>query len=165
MAEDMPAERRTTRQNGQFTLLDKWLDADNGVVAPERPAIPHPPALSHGVTAHAMAHAKLENTRKGGLGWHTDHKALENTELGIALHHPHELHNRIAGHEAVGIKRQHQFVVVAPTVTKRADIAGLEARVIRAAAVNQIGGTAPADFPGVKSGFFLRSLRCVVGGI
>src|SRR6478672_13408050 len=114
----MPPEWRLTRQDRQFALLVERLDAHHSGMAPERTAIADPPRLTHGVGAHAVPHAELENSRERTRRRHADDKALEDADLGVRLHHARELHDLVAGHQAVGIERQHQFEVAAPLLAE-----------------------------------------------
>ena len=137
VAEHMAAERRLARQDGQIALLGERLDAHDRVVAPERAAIADPPGLAHGVGAHAVAHAELEDARERRLRRHADDERLQDADLRMRLHHAHELDDGGAGHDAVGVERQHQFVVAAPAVAEIAHVAGLVAGVVGAAAIGQ----------------------------
>jgi hypothetical protein len=96
VTEDVAAQRRSARQNRQMAILDKGLDAHHGVMAPERTAIAHPPGLPHGVAAHAVPHAELEDAREGRLRRHADNQALEDADLRIGLHHAHQLDDGLA---------------------------------------------------------------------
>ena len=60
---------------------------------------------------------------------------LQDAERRIGLHDAHEAQHRFGRHETVGVQRDREFVVAAPSVAEIADIAGLEARIDRAAPV------------------------------
>ena len=68
--------RGLARQHRQVTVFVERLDAHHRVVAPERPAVAHPPRLPHGVAAHTKAHAELEHTGEGRRRRHADHETL-----------------------------------------------------------------------------------------
>ena len=133
----MAAERRLPRQDRQVARVAERLDTHHRVVAPERTAIADPPRLPHRVGAHACAHPELERPRECRRRRHAHHQRLQDAELRIRLHHPHHLDDRGAGHDAVGIERQHQFELVAPTIAEIAHVAGLETSVVGAPAIRQ----------------------------
>ncbi len=103
-----------------------------------------------------MAHAELEDARKRAGGRHADHQALQNADLGMGLHHAHEAHDLVARHQAVGIERQHEGEILAPAGAEVAHVAGLEAGVVGAAAIDD----APAIGIGGLPGFH----RLLLGG-
>ena len=148
VGEHVAAERRFARQHRQVALLVERLDAHQRVVAPERPAVAHPPGLAHGVGAHAVAHAELEDARERAGRRHADHQALQDADLGVRLHHAHQAHDLVARHQAVGVERQHQRVVLAPAGAEVAHVAGLVAGVVGAAAVDDAVAIGIGGLPG-----------------
>ena len=145
----MAAERRGAGQDRQVALLVERLDAHDRVVAPERAAVADPPGLPHGVGAHAVAHAELEDAGEGALGGHADDQALQDADLGMGLHHAGEAHDLLARHQAVGIERQHQRVVGAPAGAEVAHVAGLVACVVGAAAIDDAVAVGIGGLPGL----------------
>ena len=63
------------------------------------------------VGAHAEPHAKLKHARERAEGRHADNQRLEDAELRIRLHDPHNAQYGLRRHEAVGIKRECECVV------------------------------------------------------
>ncbi len=84
--------------------------------------------------------------------------------FGIGLHHAHQAHDLVAGHQAVGVERQHQRVVAAPARAEVAHVAGLVAGVVGAAPVGDAVAVGIGRLPGLH-GLFLGSRGLGVVGI
>ncbi len=91
--------------------------------------------LAHRVRTHAVTHSELEMRANAGRR-HADHEALQDANFRIGLHHAHETHDLAALHQAVGIERQHQGIIGAPTLAEVAHVASLVALVVRAPAID-----------------------------
>ena len=96
-----------------------------------------------------------------------DDEALQDADARMRLHDAHEAQDRLARHQAVGVERQHQVVVRAPALAEIAQVAGLEAGVVGAAAIDdalRLGDVAP---PGGDGGLLgrgdLRDSTCRSG--
>ena len=125
------------------------IDPHERVVSPERAAIGRPPGGAHRVGAHPRPHAELEHAREGRAAGRADDEALENADLRMRLADANETHERFAVHQAVGVEWHHEVVGSAPALAEIADVAGLVARVLGAAAIIQprriaTGGSPPA---------------------
>src|SRR5262245_66572588 len=55
----------------------------------------------------------------------TDHKSLQNSESGICLHQTNQTQDRLRSHETVGIERDRELVISAPSLAEIANVAGL----------------------------------------
>ncbi len=146
--QDMATERRLAGQEGQVAFGIKRQHAHQRIVPPKGPAVAHPPGLTHGVGAHPVAHAELENAGKSARRGHADHEALQDANLRMRLHHAHQAHDLGARHQAVGIQRQHKLELVAPAGAEVAHVAGLVADVVAAPAVADAIGGAGGGLPG-----------------
>ena len=111
-----------------------------------------------------MAHAELEHAGEGGLRGRAHHKALEDAEFGMGLPDAHHLQDRLAGHEAVRVEGDHEFVILPPAQAEIAQVARLETLVAGAAAIEKAGrvGTRPCA-PGGEGGLLLRAHGVLVG--
>ena len=83
--------------------------------------------------------------------------------FGMGLHHAHEADDRRSGHDAVGVERQHQLELAAPFVAEVADVTGLVAGVVGAAAVGDAVAVGILRLPGGDGLGFLVAERIVVG--
>ncbi len=101
-----------------------------------------------------MTHAELEDARERAGRRHADHQALQDADLGMRLHHAHQAHDLVARHQAVGVERQHERVVLAPAGAEVAHVAGLEAGVVGAAAIDDALAVGIGGLPG-RDGRFL----------
>ena len=55
----------------------------------------------------------------------------------------HQTQHGVGGHQAVGVEHQREVVMLAPALAEIADVAGLEAGVVLAAAVGDRDAAAP----------------------
>ncbi len=110
-----------------------------------------------------MAHAELEDARERAGRRHADHQALQDADLGMRLHHAHQAHDLVAGHQAVGVERQHQGVVLAPAGAEIAHVAGLVAGVVGAAPVDDAFAVGVSGLPGCDCRFLGGADGRVVG--
>ena len=95
-----------------------------------------------------MAHAELEGAGEEARARHADDEALQDAEPRIGLHDAHEPQDRRAGEQAVGVERDHEFVVLAPALAEVAHVAGLEAGVLLAVAIEKLIGILGFLLPG-----------------
>ena len=158
VAEDVAVDERALAENRQVAVHHERRDPDDGVVTPVGPAVALPPGAADGVGAHAETHAELEDARKGAGRRHADDQALQDAELRIGLHDAHETQHGIGGHQAVGVQRQGEVMLLAPAVAEVADVAGLEAGIHFAAAIGERNAAAP----GVRQ---LREMPALDGGM
>ena len=91
----------------QPAMRHERSDADQRVVAPIRPAVALPPGAADRVGPHAVAHAELEDARERAGARQADDQLLQDADLGVRLHDPHQPHDRRARHHAVGIEHEH----------------------------------------------------------
>src|SRR5258708_4133936 len=143
VAEHVAFDQRAFRKHRQLTMRHQWSDTHDGIMAPVRPAIALPPGAADGVGAHAQPHPELEDAGKGAGRRHADHQALHDAEPRIDLHDAHELEHEVDGHHAVGVEHDCEVVILAPALTKVADIAGLEPDIFLAPAVGERDPSAP----------------------
>ena len=108
----------------------------SAVVTPERPAIADPPGRAHRVGAHAVTHPELEDARERARRRRADDEALQDAEPRMRLHDAHQPEHRLAGHQAVRVEGQHEFAVAPEGLAEVAHVAGLEAGVLVAPAVD-----------------------------
>src|SRR5690606_20997254 len=111
-----------------------------------------PPDRARREGAHGVAHAELKHARKETRARHADHEALQNAEPRIGLHDAHEAYDRLARHQAVGVERDHDIVVRAPAIEEVAHIAGLEAGIRFAPAIEEAVFVAEFFLPGPELG-------------
>src|SRR5215213_10639843 len=127
MAEDGAAYERALRQRRQLAMRDERRQPDDSVMPPVGPAIALPPSAADRVGAHAKAHPKLKDARKSAARGQASDKALQNAELRIGLHDAYEANDAIRSHQTVGVEDDREILLRAPTLTKVADVPGLEA--------------------------------------
>src|SRR6185437_1677305 len=88
VAENMAAQDALAAERRDRAVRPEGCDAEDRVVAPVGPAVGLPPGAADGPGAQAETHAELEQPREGAAGRHADHQALQDAELGRALHDP-----------------------------------------------------------------------------
>ena len=98
-------------------------------------AVGLPPGAPDGVRAHAEPHAELEQPRKGAGRGQSGHETLQDAEPRIGLHDANEPSDGSCGHQTVRIEHDREVVARPPALAEIADIAGLEAGVVRTATV------------------------------
>src|SRR5262245_2109615 len=98
-------------------------------MAPVRTAVSLPPCAADRVGPHAEPHPELENAGESARRRQTDHKSLQNSESGICLHQTNQTQDRLRSHETVGIERDRELVISAPSLAEIANVAGLVPRI------------------------------------
>ena len=112
VAQHMAAEHAVAGQRRDVAMRDERREPDRRVVAPIRAAVGLPPGAADGPGAHAEPHAELEDARERAGRRQADHQPLQDAELRIGLHDAHEAQDRGRGHEAVGVERDREFVLM-----------------------------------------------------
>src|SRR5688572_28123077 len=106
-------------------MPDEWFDADDRVVPPIVRFAQLPVVQTGGENGAVQPTRELLHARKNSLSvdeyWHR----LDQTDPGIALHQPHELHHRVSADNTVGIEHHHVAILAPPPPAKIRDVAGL----------------------------------------
>ncbi len=126
-------------------------------MAPVRPGRVLPPGLAGGPASHARAHAELEQPGKCRGGRQPDRQMLHDPEPGFGLHRPHQAQHRGRRHLGIRVQGQHKLELAGVMIQEVHDVAGLEAGILRPAAVADalrrgIGGTEGGDGPRLRPG-------------
>jgi hypothetical protein len=135
VAEDFPAERRFAGQLGQVAEFRELAQPQDGVMAPVVAFTELPvgqPARQHRAV---QVGPELDEARKQSFTTRGHRQRLDDSGFRVFVHEPGESHQRIAGHDAVGIEHDGVVVRTAPGTHEIRDVAGLAADVLLAAAI------------------------------
>ena len=125
VTEDVATERRAARQARQAAVLAEGLDADDGVVAPERPVAQLPEMQAGGEDRPVGVAGELQHAREQRVLAHRLWQGLDQAHARAGFHHVDQLHQRLAAHHAVGVEHHHVAVVRAPAAHEIGHVAAL----------------------------------------
>ncbi len=165
MAHDMPAPRRAAAQVRQAAMAREGFRADDGVVAPVIAVAAHPAGEAHRNDRAIDAGGELLNPREQRVAVDDQRQGLDDPAVGVGLHRGGELHDRRAGHQAVGVEHDHMRIGAAPARNEILDIAGLAARVLLAAPDRRGGRAASKAAPNGDEGALLRDPDVRIGRV
>ena len=158
------AERRLARQHRQLAVLVERRDAHQRVVAPERTAVADPPGLAHGVGAHAVAHAELEDA--GEARWTTACPPPGSAGCRSCGWACIMRMRRTISAPAIRLSASSGSIsveVAAPALAEVAHVAGLEAGVLLAPAVDDAVAVRIGRLPGLDRLLLGGGHRRIVG--
>ena len=139
VAEDVAAERRLARQVRQSAMVGERARTDDRVVAPVVAVPPHPRAQTR--ADHRAGHPgrELLQPREHGVAVDDERLALDDAGVGIRLHRRREAHDRLAGHQTVGVEDDHMRIVAAPVSDEIGDVARFAGQILAPPSVVEAG--------------------------
>ena len=164
MAENVPAEGRTSAQIRQATVIGEGARADDGVMAPVIAVAARPERQPRRDDGAVDARRELLHAREHRVAIDDERQRLDDARVGIGLHRVGERDDGVSGHQAVGVEHDHVRVGAAPAGHEIGDIARLAARVFRASSIIDARAGAEPRAHGEK-GAFLRDPNIGVGRV
>ena len=138
MAEDGAAEGFAPLEMRQARLFGEGLGADDGIMAPVIAFRSMPPGNPLRDQRTIDAAGELLHPREQRRAIDDDRQCLDQPDTRILLHGSGHAHDRLAFHQAVGVKGQHQRIGAAEAPHPFGDIAGLALGVLGSAAIENM---------------------------
>src|SRR5215475_10114449 len=99
-------------------MCNERTEPKHCVMTPIWPAISLPPRTADRVGAHAVSHAKLEDTCKSTGRRQADNESLQNPQFRICLHDPDQQQRCLGSHKTIGIEADGKFVLGTPMLAE-----------------------------------------------
>ena len=125
MRQNGPGKRPFTRQRRQGAVLDEWLHADNGVVAPVVRFTQLPEVQTGSKQRPVDAGRKLLTARIQRVHTGRFWRGLNNTRVRVGFHQTDQPAQAVAAHHGVCIQYHHVAVLVTPATTEVIDVSAL----------------------------------------
>src|SRR5690606_19758753 len=122
-------------QLGQATRLSERCNSDDCIVAPVIPFVAGPRRDTPRDERAVDASRELLQARKETCAADEQRDGLQDAELRVRLHSPHQLDERLGSHQAVGIEHDHVVVAPAPALDELFDVPGFASGVVPASAI------------------------------
>ncbi len=141
VGQNRTGKRPFTRQRREGAVLDKWLHADDGVVAPVVRFTQLPEVQASRKQRAIDAGSELLHARIQGVHARRPWRGLDNPGIRRGFHQAHQAGQAFAAHHAVGVEDHHVLVFTAPTTAEVVKVAALALHATATTAIEDLAET------------------------